>query len=177
MNNTCTSKKAAEILGVSPKTIQIWAKKGILESWKTVGGHRRFNEIKLKKIALRLKENKTETRDFNIRKNKEKLLGDKPKENIIIIGKEVNDKIKHIKENNIKNIENIYTGIFELTRNKYSLVIIYLDKTNSKKINQIISAILHETELTKSKVILIPADDSNNINIQKNEIEVINALA
>lgn len=41
--DVCTSRKAAEILGVTPRTIQLWADAGILDSWKTPGGHRRFS--------------------------------------------------------------------------------------------------------------------------------------
>lgn len=40
--DVCTSRKAAELLGVTPRTIQLWADAGILDSWKTPGGHRRF---------------------------------------------------------------------------------------------------------------------------------------
>jgi excisionase family DNA binding protein len=38
----CTTAEAAEILGVSPKTIQLWVEGCILEAWKTQGGHRRI---------------------------------------------------------------------------------------------------------------------------------------
>lgn len=37
----CSPGEAAKILGVSPKTIQLWVDNGILSAWKTVGGHRR----------------------------------------------------------------------------------------------------------------------------------------
>jgi len=37
----CSPGEAAKILGVSPKTIQLWVDSGILAAWKTVGGHRR----------------------------------------------------------------------------------------------------------------------------------------
>lgn len=40
--DVCTSRKAAELLSVTPRTIQLWADAGILDSWKTPGGHRRF---------------------------------------------------------------------------------------------------------------------------------------
>lgn len=39
-----TSVEAAELLGVSPRTIQIWADNGILPARRTSGGHRRFTE-------------------------------------------------------------------------------------------------------------------------------------
>ncbi len=37
----CTTREAAELLGVSVGTIQLWAETGVLEAWKTIGGHRR----------------------------------------------------------------------------------------------------------------------------------------
>lgn len=39
----CSSKYAAAVLGVTTRTIQSWSESGILEPWKTPGGHRRFN--------------------------------------------------------------------------------------------------------------------------------------
>lgn len=47
----CTSRKAAEILKVTPRTIQLWADAGILDSWKTPGGHRRFYLSAVHKLA------------------------------------------------------------------------------------------------------------------------------
>ncbi|MES2207590.1 MAG: response regulator [Pseudomonadota bacterium] len=34
--------EAVKILGVSPKTIQLWVENGTLRAWKTAGGHRRI---------------------------------------------------------------------------------------------------------------------------------------
>ncbi|WP_151670668.1 response regulator [Nitrincola schmidtii] len=47
----CTSRKAAELLGVTPRTIQLWADAGILDSWKTPGGHRRFYLSAVQQLA------------------------------------------------------------------------------------------------------------------------------
>ena len=40
-DSLCSPGEAAKILGVSPKTVQLWMDSGILSGWKTVGGHRR----------------------------------------------------------------------------------------------------------------------------------------
>ena len=37
-----TSREAASLLGVTPRTIQLWSESGILQAKKTPGGHRRF---------------------------------------------------------------------------------------------------------------------------------------
>ena len=37
----CTTREAAEMLGVSVGTVQLWVESGLLRAWKTTGGHRR----------------------------------------------------------------------------------------------------------------------------------------
>lgn len=37
----CTTREAAALLGVSVGTVQMWVENGLLEAWKTAGGHRR----------------------------------------------------------------------------------------------------------------------------------------
>lgn len=38
----CTTRQAADLLGVSLRTTQLWVESGLLEAWKTSGGHRRI---------------------------------------------------------------------------------------------------------------------------------------
>ena len=51
----CTSRKAAELLGVTPRTIQLWADAGILHGWKTPGGHRRFSLGAIERLAEKIR--------------------------------------------------------------------------------------------------------------------------
>ena len=37
----CTTRQAALLLGVSVGTVQLWVESGLLQAWKTAGGHRR----------------------------------------------------------------------------------------------------------------------------------------
>jgi excisionase family DNA binding protein len=37
----CTTREAATLLGVSAGTVQLWVENGLLQAWKTAGGHRR----------------------------------------------------------------------------------------------------------------------------------------
>ncbi|MEI8157342.1 MAG: response regulator [Burkholderiales bacterium] len=37
----CTTREAASQLGVSVGTVQLWVESGLLQAWKTAGGHRR----------------------------------------------------------------------------------------------------------------------------------------
>jgi len=51
----CTSRKAAELLGVTPRTVQLWADAGILQGWKTPGGHRRFSLSVIEALAEKIR--------------------------------------------------------------------------------------------------------------------------
>jgi excisionase family DNA binding protein len=37
----CTTREASALLGVSVGTIQLWVENGLLDAWRTTGGHRR----------------------------------------------------------------------------------------------------------------------------------------
>ena len=37
----CSTREAADLLGVSVGTVKIWVETGLLQAWKTAGGHRR----------------------------------------------------------------------------------------------------------------------------------------
>lgn len=37
-----STKEAASLLGVSHRTVQLWVESGVLQAWKTAGGHRRI---------------------------------------------------------------------------------------------------------------------------------------
>lgn len=41
-NEYLTSRQAATLLRVSLRTVQLWVEKGVLDAWKTPGGHRRI---------------------------------------------------------------------------------------------------------------------------------------
>lgn len=38
-----TTREAAEMLGVSLRTVQLWVESGVLSAWKTAGGHRKIS--------------------------------------------------------------------------------------------------------------------------------------
>jgi excisionase family DNA binding protein len=43
--------QVADLLHVSPKTVSRWAKEGRLPFLKTLGGHRRYPETKIRELA------------------------------------------------------------------------------------------------------------------------------
>lgn len=51
--------EVADILHVSPKTVSRWAKEGKLPFLKTLGGHRRYPEAKIRELAEELREEPT----------------------------------------------------------------------------------------------------------------------
>jgi excisionase family DNA binding protein len=46
-----TTSEAAAILRVSPRTVNVYAAKGWLPYGRTIGGHRRFPEDRIREIA------------------------------------------------------------------------------------------------------------------------------
>jgi excisionase family DNA binding protein len=51
--------EVADILQVSPQTVSRWAKEGKLPFLKTLGGHRRYPEAEIRKLAEGLREEAT----------------------------------------------------------------------------------------------------------------------
>jgi excisionase family DNA binding protein len=51
--------KVAALLHVSPKTVARWAKEGKLPFMKTLGGHRRYPEAKIRELLGQLREEPT----------------------------------------------------------------------------------------------------------------------
>jgi excisionase family DNA binding protein len=46
----CTTQEAAKLLSVSLRTAQLWVESGLLEAWKTEGGHRRISRQSIDKL-------------------------------------------------------------------------------------------------------------------------------
>lgn len=42
-DEVCSTREAADLLGVSLRTVQLWVESGSLHAWKTQGGHRRVS--------------------------------------------------------------------------------------------------------------------------------------
>lgn len=48
----CTTREAAQLLGVSLRTAQLWTEAGLLKAWKTEGGHRRINRESIERLLV-----------------------------------------------------------------------------------------------------------------------------
>ena len=53
----CTTREAAALLGVSVGTVQLWVETGVLEAWKTIGGHRRVMRDSVDRLLHKNPEN------------------------------------------------------------------------------------------------------------------------
>lgn len=49
----CTTSEAARLLGISVRAAQLWSERGILEGWKTKGGHRRIARASVERNLAR----------------------------------------------------------------------------------------------------------------------------
>jgi excisionase family DNA binding protein len=50
MAGFCTTREAAKALGISLRTAQLWVEGGILDAWKTEGGHRRISVASIERL-------------------------------------------------------------------------------------------------------------------------------
>lgn len=46
----CTTREAATLLGISVGTAQLWVENGLLQAWKTSGGHRRISRESVERL-------------------------------------------------------------------------------------------------------------------------------
>lgn len=49
-----TTQEVADLVGVSSRTIQLWAAAGVINAWKTPGGHRRFPGAEVQRLQEEL---------------------------------------------------------------------------------------------------------------------------
>lgn len=49
----CSTREAADRLGVSLRTVQLWSEAGLLRAWKTPGGHRRILTASVEELLER----------------------------------------------------------------------------------------------------------------------------
>lgn len=56
----CTTRQAADLLGVSVGTVQLWVENGLLKAWKTAGGHRRVLRDSVDSLLHKTPDNNTQ---------------------------------------------------------------------------------------------------------------------
>jgi len=56
-----STKEAAAILGVAHRTVQLWVESGVLQAWKTAGGHRRIVKQSVERLVLERRQARTDS--------------------------------------------------------------------------------------------------------------------
>ena len=51
-SDICSTLHAAELLGVSQRTIQLWVDSGVLRAWKTPGGHMKISQSAVDQMLI-----------------------------------------------------------------------------------------------------------------------------
>lgn len=192
-DDVCTTKKVAEILGVTQRTVLNWVEDGKLTSWRTMGGHRRFSESMVRDLSKRIRLSKLPkeiiTHDpannppLNLSVST-KNTKSSSKYHILVIGC-TDDKI--IKLSNLNNLhltckEDAYSGLIEVSRNIYDVIIICINDSMIANITQLMNSLLNDLDISHSKLLLIKqhegvVDQSNMHAIhQSDEFESISAV-
>jgi excisionase family DNA binding protein len=52
LKSFCTTREAAQMLGISQRSAQLWVESGVLEAWKTEGGHRRISRDSVERLLV-----------------------------------------------------------------------------------------------------------------------------
>ena len=64
---TCSTREAAAMLGISVRGAQLWVEQGKLEAWKTPGGHRRiFRRSVMEILRRRQPDSRILSEQFNV---------------------------------------------------------------------------------------------------------------
>ena len=60
-----TTRQAATLLNVSVRTVQLWVESGVLQAWKTAGGHRRISVGSIQQLLDEKQDKQTPIRRPN----------------------------------------------------------------------------------------------------------------
>lgn len=123
----CTTTEAATLLGVSVGTVQLWVESGMLDAWKTSGGHRRVLRDSIERLLLR--------RETPVRISTSDLLepGDPGRLNVLVVEDDPN--LLRLYEANISRwplrpdlmvLGNAFTALIRMGRTKPDLLILDL---------------------------------------------------
>lgn len=64
--DTCSTREAAELLGISVRTAQLWVEDGRLRAWKTPGGHRRILRHSVQEMLQHRRREVSDFAEFDI---------------------------------------------------------------------------------------------------------------
>jgi excisionase family DNA binding protein len=79
-----TTRQAAKLLNVSVRTVQLWVESGVLQAWKTAGGHRRISVGSIQQLLDEKQEKQTPIRRANAKGPVTALIVDDDKDTILL---------------------------------------------------------------------------------------------
>ena len=131
--DTLTTRKAAELLGVSVRTVQLWVENGVLRAWKTPGGHRRVardSVTELMQIPQAISTEDSGNATF---------ASSPPEEPLTVLVVEDDDNLRRLYQLTLSSwqmpidihvCENGFVGLIEIGRLRPDLIITDLDMPN-----------------------------------------------
>jgi excisionase family DNA binding protein len=79
-----TTRQAATLLNVSVRTVQLWVESGVLQAWKTAGGHRRISVGSIQQLLDEKQEKQTPIRRPNAKGPVTVLIVDDDKDTLLL---------------------------------------------------------------------------------------------
>ena len=79
-----TTRQAAVLLNVSVRTVQLWVERGVLQAWKTAGGHRRISVDSIQQLLDEKLEKQTPIRKANTKGLVTVLIVDDDKDTLLL---------------------------------------------------------------------------------------------
>ena len=79
-----TTRQAATLLNVSVRTVQLWVESGILQAWKTAGGHRRISVGSIQQLLDEKQDKQTPIRRPNTKGPVTVLIVDDDKDTLLL---------------------------------------------------------------------------------------------
>ena len=79
-----TTRQAATLLNVSVRTVQLWVESGVLQAWKTAGGHRRISVGSIQQLLDEKQDKQTPIRRPNTKGPVTVLIVDGDKDTLLL---------------------------------------------------------------------------------------------
>ena len=79
-----TTRQAATLLNVSVRTVQLWVESGVLQAWKTAGGHRRISVGSIQQLLDEKQDKQTPIRRPNTKGPLTVLILDDDKDTLLL---------------------------------------------------------------------------------------------
>lgn len=155
-----STRKAAGILGVSLRTVQLWVENGTLQAWKTAGGHRR---ILMDSVSDILKE-----RNISIDKHSSK-------DELVMVLVDDDAEIRDAYSLSISmtglpikliTAANGYEGLLKIGQYHPDIIMTDLMMPNMNGY-EMLKAIKAEIDISNSEIIVVTAMDKENVNLKE----------